>query len=327
MSEHYQLCTHSSKNPGSPPSSLQNRRQSTSGVERGPAEWVRDPVTFSQYASSTSPRSCSVSPATCLVWFGFSILPSLLWKRDNAWLSGLLGGLKVISGVLGSSSTWPRPPHRALSSPSLGFVFCSLSQDPRVTSLKESMPPRPLRHFFQAQRRAKHCVLSYLSHVRLFVTLWTAAHQAPLSVGFSRQAYWSGCHALLQGIFLTQVSNLNLLCLLHWQAGSLPLEPPESLSTPRVSCLLSRKEEVAESLGIFSKLRHRQDPGLDQNNTESGTKLLKGGDEPSACFLPEAWPLDPPDNLGPVCWLGRSPPVLCLPRPLMGVLFSPLVGD
>ena len=34
-----------------------------------------------------------------------------------------------------------------------------------------------------------------------------------------------GCHALLQGIFLTQGSNTNLLCLLHWQAGSLPLSP------------------------------------------------------------------------------------------------------
>ena len=32
--------------------------------------------------------------------------------------------------------------------------------------------------------------------------------------------------ALLQGIFLTQGSNLSLLCLLHWQAGSLPLAPP-----------------------------------------------------------------------------------------------------
>ena len=32
-----------------------------------------------------------------------------------------------------------------------------------------------------------------------------------------------GCHALLQGIFSTQGSNLHLLCLLHWQAGSLPL--------------------------------------------------------------------------------------------------------
>ena len=35
------------------------------------------------------------------------------------------------------------------------------------------------------------------------------------------------CHALLQGIFLTQGSNLSLLHLLHWQAGSLSLLPPE----------------------------------------------------------------------------------------------------
>ena len=31
-----------------------------------------------------------------------------------------------------------------------------------------------------------------LSHVQLFVTLWTGAYQAPLSMGFSRQRYWSG---------------------------------------------------------------------------------------------------------------------------------------
>ena len=31
-----------------------------------------------------------------------------------------------------------------------------------------------------------------LSHVRLFATPWTAAYQAPLSMGFSRQEYWSG---------------------------------------------------------------------------------------------------------------------------------------
>ena len=31
-----------------------------------------------------------------------------------------------------------------------------------------------------------------LSRVRLFGTLWTVAHQAPLSMGFSRQEYWSG---------------------------------------------------------------------------------------------------------------------------------------
>ena len=31
-----------------------------------------------------------------------------------------------------------------------------------------------------------------LSHVRLFMTPWTAAHLAPPSMGFSRQEYWSG---------------------------------------------------------------------------------------------------------------------------------------
>ena len=35
-----------------------------------------------------------------------------------------------------------------------------------------------------------------------------------------------GCHALLQGIFPIQGSNSSLLCLLHWEAGSLPLAPP-----------------------------------------------------------------------------------------------------
>ena len=41
-------------------------------------------------------------------------------------------------------------------------------------------------------------------------TPWTVAHQAPLSMGFSRQDTGVGCHALLQGIFLIQGSNLRL---------------------------------------------------------------------------------------------------------------------
>ena len=35
------------------------------------------------------------------------------------------------------------------------------------------------------------CVFSRFSCVHLFATLWTSAHQAPLSMGFSRQEYWS----------------------------------------------------------------------------------------------------------------------------------------
>ena len=54
------------------------------------------------------------------------------------------------------------------------------------------------------------CV-SCFSRVQLFVTLWTVARQVLLSLGFSRQQYWS--EALLQRIFSTQESNP---CL-HWQ--------------------------------------------------------------------------------------------------------------
>ena len=43
------------------------------------------------------------------------------------------------------------------------------------------------------------CMLSSLRYIRLFVTPWTVACQAPLSMGFSREEYWSGCHFLLQG--------------------------------------------------------------------------------------------------------------------------------
>ena len=50
------------------------------------------------------------------------------------------------------------------------------------------------------------------------------ACQTPL--GFSRQEYWSGFHALLQQVFLIQGSNLHLLGLLHWQVCSLPVVPP-----------------------------------------------------------------------------------------------------
>ena len=46
----------------------------------------------------------------------------------------------------------------------------------------------------------------------LFVTPWTIAHQAPLSMRFSRQEYWSGLpFPSLQGIFSTQGSNPHLL--------------------------------------------------------------------------------------------------------------------
>ena len=82
---------------------------------------------------------------------------------------------------------------------------------------------------------ASACMLNRFSHVWFFVTLCTVASQAPLSLGFSRQEYRVGCHALLLGIFLIQRPNPRLLCLLHWQMGSLPLVPlgkPFVISVP-----------------------------------------------------------------------------------------------
>ena len=50
-------------------------------------------------------------------------------------------------------------------------------------------------------------------------TPWTAAYQAPLSMGFSRQEHWGGLPCPPPGIFLTQGSNPGLLrCrwILYW---------------------------------------------------------------------------------------------------------------
>ena len=48
-------------------------------------------------------------------------------------------------------------------------------------------------------------MLSCFSCVWLFVTLWTSACQAPLSVGFSRQEYWSGLPCPPPGVLLNPV--------------------------------------------------------------------------------------------------------------------------
>ena len=82
-----------------------------------------------------------------------------------------------------------------------------------------------------------------LSCVQLFVTPWIIALQAPLSLGFPRQEYWSGLPFPPPGIFQTQGLNLHVLCLLHWQADLSPLSHPGSrLPGVEVSrCLMSTR--------------------------------------------------------------------------------------
>ena len=53
--------------------------------------------------------------------------------------------------------------------------------------------------------------LGHFDRVQLFVTSWIVAHQTPLTMGFSRQEYWSGLPRPPPGIFLTLGQNLHLL--------------------------------------------------------------------------------------------------------------------
>ena len=70
-------------------------------------------------------------------------------------------------------------------------------------------------------------VLLGLTHwVWCFVVPQTVACQALCPWNFPGKNTGVGCRFLLQGIFPTQRWNLCLLCLLHWQADSLPLTPP-----------------------------------------------------------------------------------------------------
>ena len=64
-----------------------------------------------------------------------------------------------------------------------------------------------------------------LSHVQLFLTPWTVAHQAPLSMGFSRQEYWCGLPPPRD----LPDPEIEPASLLHWQADSLPLAPPRKV--------------------------------------------------------------------------------------------------
>src|SRR5574337_843263 len=66
-------------------------------------------------------------------------------------------------------------------------------------------------------------MLSHFSHVRLFATLWTVALQALLSMGFSRQDYWSGLAFHSPGDLPDPGVEPEPSSL---QADSLPSEPP-----------------------------------------------------------------------------------------------------
>ena len=68
-------------------------------------------------------------------------------------------------------------------------------------------------------------MLSHFSRVQLCATLWTAAHQAPPSLGFSRQENWSGlpCPSPMHTCMLSRFSHVRLFATLWTIACQAPL--------------------------------------------------------------------------------------------------------
>ena len=70
-------------------------------------------------------------------------------------------------------------------------VHQSISPAPECRSLLWPCQREKISKFSSPKQLMCVCMLSRFSHVQLFAALWTVALQAPLSMGFSRQEYWS----------------------------------------------------------------------------------------------------------------------------------------
>ena len=77
-----------------------------------------------------------------------------------------------------------------------------------------------------------------LSPVQLFVTLWTVACQVPLSMGFSRQEYWSGLPLSSPGVLLDP-------CLLHCRQIFYHLSHQGSLAYLNIFLVLQKQQQAA----------------------------------------------------------------------------------
>ena len=129
-----------------------------------------------------------------------------------------LGNVYTRCNAPEGSPTWRRNEKPAAAAKSL--QSCPTLCDP----IDSSSPGSPVPGILQA-RTLEWVAISFsnagkwkvkgksLSHVRLFVTPWTAAHQAPPSMGFFRQEYWNGVplpspmKSLERLLFLTLFNN------------------------------------------------------------------------------------------------------------------------
>ena len=114
----------------------------------------------------------------CLVALnrGHSLLPWTCFSRQWLFLLWSVGSVVVAHGLPRFSvcGVFPAPGIKP-TSPALGGGFSTTG------------PPGKSCSYFSTE-----IFIPYNFHWLLFETPWTVAHQAPLSMGFSRQEYWSG---------------------------------------------------------------------------------------------------------------------------------------
>ena len=150
-----------------------------------------DPVDYSLPGSSVHGDSSVKNPVVGCHFLLQGIFPS---QGSNPLTSpALAGGFFIISAI------WEAQEWLAAAAAAKSLQSCPTLCDP----IDGRPPGSPVPGILQA-RTLEWVAISFssawkwkakvksLSHVRLLVTPWTAAHQAPPSMGFSRQESWSG---------------------------------------------------------------------------------------------------------------------------------------
>ena len=156
--------------------------QKTALMER----WVQCPARTFHSAQLNQILHCSEKSENSqfnVLTLGFLFALDVYQAPSSLWFKSLPPG---ISGTLLSPASLSNAPHSV--SELLNLLLSISSMTPLIFLPSYFYifvkPPCP---------KGMHvCMLSHVSHVWFFVTLWTVAHQAPLSMGFSRQEYWSG---------------------------------------------------------------------------------------------------------------------------------------
>ena len=159
-------------------------------------------------------------------------MPQRRWLEQRKCISHSSGGWKVQNQGASEVSLVLRPLVLTcrlcrIAGCSLDLFFVCVCVERERAQASFSLPKSTLILSHQYSTLMTLCVLcAKLLWLCLFMSLWTAARQAPLSTGFSRQEHWSGSPCPPPGGLPTQGSSLHLVRLLHRQAGTLPPVPP-----------------------------------------------------------------------------------------------------